>query len=65
MEFAGLSLAEAARVVAHLFGGDVTWKDAHRATIDGTRFGTFIAELDSDYVHVRADMGRFLGVESF
>lgn len=51
LEFGGIGLQDAAETVALLFGGEILWENPHRARIRGTRFGTFTAELDSDYVH--------------
>lgn len=51
LEFGGIGLQDAAETVTLLFGGKIDWENPHRARIRGTRFGTFTAELDSDYVH--------------
>src|SRR5687768_14820388 len=46
-EFAGLSLARSAEIVARLFGGRVEAKNRFSLTIEGTRLGTFSAESDA------------------
>lgn len=51
LEFGRVSLVDAAGAIAALFGGEVVWQDAHRARIETPRYGDFLAELDSDYVH--------------
>lgn len=51
IEFAAVSASKVARRIADLYGGDFQREDAHRYHIEGTRFGTFIVELDTQYAH--------------
>lgn len=51
IEFAAVGAERAARRVAELFGGTATREDAHRYHIEGTRFGDFLVELDTQYAH--------------
>lgn len=51
IEFAAVSARLGASIVAELFGGVIREEDAHRYHIENTEFGTFIAELDSQFAH--------------
>ena len=51
IEFAGLSVPPAADAVVSLFGGDQRWEGAHRAHVEGTRFGDFRVEVDMHLAH--------------
>lgn len=55
LEFAAVSAKDGAQLVQSLFGGDILEEDPHRFHVHDTRFGTFICELDSQYVHAAAD----------
>lgn len=51
LEFAGVSARTSAELVRSLFGGTIVEKDPHRFVVKDTRFGDFVCELDSQYVH--------------
>ena len=51
LEFAAVNAERVARRVAALYGGEIVREDAHRYHINDTRFGPFIAELDTQYAH--------------
>jgi hypothetical protein len=51
MEFAGLDCAEAAAVVAAFTGGKLQAVDRYRYLIEETGQGTYVVELDTQYVH--------------
>lgn len=51
IEFAGITPADAARLVSVLFGGQPVAVSPHRMQVEGTRWGTFRVELDAQYVH--------------
>ncbi|MEQ8824041.1 MAG: amidoligase family protein [Filomicrobium sp.] len=51
IEFAAVSAGRAATRVCELYGGTVEREDAHKYHINGTRFGDFIVELDTQYAH--------------
>ena len=55
IEFAAVSAQDGAEIVRRLFGGAVREEDAHRYHVDGTEFGAFTCELDSQYVHRAED----------
>lgn len=55
LEFAAVSAKDGAQLVQSLFGGHIVEEDPHRFFVHDTRFGTFICELDSQYVHATAD----------
>lgn len=57
LEFAAVSAAEGARLVADLFGGRIVEADPHRFRIEDTRLGDFVSELDSQYLHRADDQG--------
>jgi hypothetical protein len=57
IEFGSVSTQVAAQQVQQLFGGDLREDDRHRFQIHNTRFGEFLVELDSQYVHRVADEG--------
>lgn len=51
LEFAAVTAAKAATRVAGLYGGAIERDDAHRYRVEGTKFGRFLVELDSQYAH--------------
>lgn len=51
VEFAALTARDGARVVRDLFGGTIREEDPHRFHVEGTEFGTFVSELDTQYAH--------------
>lgn len=51
LEFAAVTAAKAATRIAGLFGGAIERDDAHRYRVEGTKFGRFLVELDSQYAH--------------
>lgn len=51
IEFAGLTCAEAARLVAEQFGGRVVEHEAYRFEIEDSRLGGFEVELDWSHAH--------------
>lgn len=51
IEFAGLTVPPAADAVVSLFGGTQRWEGAHRAHVEGTRFGDFRVEVDMHLAH--------------
>lgn len=55
IEFAAVSAGQTARRLAELYGGEYRAEDRHRYYIDGTRFGDFVVELDTQYAHRAPD----------
>lgn len=51
IEFAGLPPRDTADLVRELFGGEVVVKSPHRLKVEGTRWGDFVIELDTQYAH--------------
>ncbi|QJQ96218.1 MULTISPECIES: amidoligase family protein [Halomonadaceae] len=51
IEFAGISPTDAAHLVCMQFGGQISVLGPHRMKVEGTRWGSFHIELDSQYVH--------------
>ncbi|QIE43614.1 amidoligase family protein [Meridianimarinicoccus aquatilis] len=51
IEFAAVTAAGGAVLVQQAFGGQVVEEDAHRYHIEGTEFGNFTCELDTQYAH--------------
>lgn len=51
IEFATIKAADGARIVRDMFGGDIVAEDAHRYHIEGTEFGDFTCELDTQHAH--------------
>lgn len=51
IEFATVSVRQAAECVKQIFGGEVIRLTAHRFAVRGTHYGDFEAELDSQYIH--------------
>jgi hypothetical protein len=51
VEFAGLDCAPAARIVAEITGGKLQEVDRYRYLIEETGQGTYVVELDTQYVH--------------
>jgi len=51
IEFATVSVREAAECVKEIFGGRVSRLTAHRFHVQGTSHGDFEVELDSQYIH--------------
>lgn len=51
LEFGGLTPAQAAEHVKKIFGGTIETINPHRSAINGTKFGSFETELDSQFVH--------------
>lgn len=51
LEFAGLSSAEAARIVAREMGGEIEEENQHRHKVIGAELGDFTVELDFKYAH--------------
>lgn len=51
IEFAGVTVRDAARLVHDHFGGQIDQPSAHRAKITDTPFGDFTVELDAQVVH--------------
>jgi hypothetical protein len=51
IEFSGFDELTAAELVRRRFGGRVLEADSHRYIVEGTRFGDFTIELDSQYAH--------------
>lgn len=58
IEFGSVSTETAAHQVHELFGGELEQEDQHRFHIVGTRFGDFLIELDSQYVHRMSDASQ-------
>jgi hypothetical protein len=58
IEYAGVNSADAADLVAALFGGAVEARDAHRHCVAGTRFGDFVLELDMSAAHPKDGAGE-------
>ncbi|MBU2580482.1 MAG: amidoligase family protein [Alphaproteobacteria bacterium] len=55
IEFAAVGAGKVARRIADLYGGDYRRDDPHRYRIEGTRFGDFVVELDTQYAHRAPD----------
>ncbi len=51
IEFAGLPPRETAELVRTLFGGELNVVSPHRLQVEGTRWGEFGIELDTQYAH--------------
>lgn len=51
LEFAAVTAGKVASRIVGLFGGSAACDDSHRYRIEGTRFGRFVVELDSQYAH--------------
>ena len=51
IEFAAVSARDGAALVVELFGGAIVEEDPHRYRIEGSEFGEFVCELDSQYAH--------------
>ena len=51
VEFAGLDCAPAAEIVAEITGGKLQAVDRYRYLIEETGQGTYVVELDTQYVH--------------
>jgi hypothetical protein len=51
VEFAGLDCAPAAEIVAEITGGKLQTVDRYRYLIEETGQGTYVVELDTQYVH--------------
>ncbi|MFO8045075.1 MAG: amidoligase family protein [Halomonas sp.] len=51
IEFAGLPPRDTAELVRDLFGGELVVVSAHRLKVQGTRWGEFVIELDTQYAH--------------
>lgn len=65
IEFATVSVRQAAECVKEIFGGEVSRLTAHRFVVRGTSHGDFEVELDSQYIHRLETPGesRFLTSE--
>ncbi|MFN2409820.1 MAG: amidoligase family protein [Halomonas sp.] len=51
IEFAGLPPRDTALIVCELFGGELNVVSPHRLLVEGTRWGEFGIELDTQYAH--------------
>jgi hypothetical protein len=51
IEFAAVSARQGAEIVKGLFGGRVREEDPHRFHVEGTEFGEFTVEIDTQYAH--------------
>ncbi|AQU81466.1 MULTISPECIES: amidoligase family protein [unclassified Halomonas] len=51
VEFAGLPPRDTAELVCGLFGGELNVVSPHRLLVEGTRWGEFGIELDTQYAH--------------
>lgn len=61
IEFSGLEPPGAAQIVAEIFDGQVKGrKSAFVFDVDGTRWGKFTVELDTQYVHPEKDLGDLI-----
>ncbi len=62
IEFAGVSVGDAAGLVQRHFGGELHAESAYRIHVDGTAFGDFVVEIDMSYAHkaLESEMGRAL-----
>ena len=60
IEFAAVSCAEAAALVAALFGGTTAPESEFRIAVEKTAFGDFLVELDNQYAHAEAAGGESL-----
>lgn len=58
IEFAAVAARQGAYLVRKLYGGAVIQIDPHRFDIDGTEFGTFRVELDTQYAHPNERLGE-------
>jgi len=58
IEFAGLTVADAAQLVHDLFGGEMEEQGAHRVRLRASRFGDFTIELDASVAHSKHDPDR-------
>ncbi len=56
IEFAGLPPRDTAELVRDLFGGELVVVSAHRLRVQGTRWGEFVIELDTQYAHPDAEV---------
>lgn len=56
IEFAGLPPRDTAELVRELFGGELVVISAHRLKVQGTRWGEFVIELDTQYAHPDAEV---------
>ncbi|ERS87778.1 amidoligase family protein [Halomonas sp. PBN3] len=56
IEFAGLHPHDTAEQVRERFGGEVVVVSPHRLKVEGTRWGTFTIELDTQYAHPDAEV---------
>lgn len=65
IEFATVSVRQAAECVSDMFGGEIVRRTAHRYKVEGTSHGDFVVELDSQYIHRLEAPGEstFLAVE--
>lgn len=55
IEFGGIDLDRAAKLVEQVFGGEIERPGAHIRKVSGTGIGDFEIELDSQFVHPKAD----------
>ncbi|CAM3905311.1 amidoligase family protein [Vreelandella rituensis] len=51
IEFAGLPPRDTALIIRDLFGGELNVISPHRLNVEGTRWGKFGIELDTQYAH--------------
>lgn len=51
LEFAAVTAEKVATRIRGLYGGSIACDDSHRYRIEGTGFGRFVVELDSQYAH--------------
>lgn len=51
VEFAALSARTVAQEIRSTFGGKIIEKNPHRLIVQGTEFGEFVSELDTQYAH--------------
>ncbi len=59
LEFSGLKLQEAARIIQSLYGGTVSKMHRYRYEVKNTRFGMFRVELDAQNLRKMADENTF------
>jgi len=59
LEFAAVSARDGASLVQSLYGGRIVEEDPHRFYVRDTKFGEFVCELDSQYVHAADDEDKF------
>ena len=50
IEFAGILPVQIAKTITEHFGGHVSWTSPFELTVEDTQLGTFIVEMDSDFV---------------